>query len=168
MRNGPMNGIKAHTRKPTPGSVISARTREERMWCRTRWMSKQPSQPTKYPQPILLVPDPTTGRTVLNWLRLDVTAYAGPQLVETLKKITCLLDMGIDTSCWPALTASRSSAAAKGATLRGVEPAAGGSHKNGLTRRHSPAVPQMGRSGSVRWSGRSMVKALALRASRRK
>lgn len=35
---------------------------------------------------------------------------------------------------------------------------AGGSHQNGLTWRSSPAVPQMGRSGSVRWSGRSIVK----------
>ena len=61
MRNGTMNGTKAHTRKPTPGTVISARTREERMWCRTRWMSKQPSQLTKYPQPIQY----TTSRTAM-------------------------------------------------------------------------------------------------------
>ena len=32
----------------------------------------------------LLVPDPQTGRTVLNWLRREATAASAPQLVETL------------------------------------------------------------------------------------
>lgn len=40
--------------------------------------------------------------------------------------------------------------------------------EKGLTPNYAPGVPQMGRSGSVRCSGRSMVKALALRASIRK
>jgi hypothetical protein len=44
-----------------------------------------------------LVTDPTTGCTVLNWLRWDATGYTAPQLVEALKKIICLLDMGVDT-----------------------------------------------------------------------
>ena len=45
----------------------------------------------------LLVPDPQTGRTVLNWLRREATAASAPQLVETLTKVTTLLDMGLAT-----------------------------------------------------------------------
>src|SRR5438876_1868193 len=45
----------------------------------------------------LLVPDPQTGRTVLNWLRREATAASAPQLGETLTKVSALLDMGIAT-----------------------------------------------------------------------
>src|SRR6266571_1781591 len=45
----------------------------------------------------LLVPDPGTGRTVLNWLRREATATTAPQLVETLTKVQFLLDAGIHT-----------------------------------------------------------------------
>jgi Tn3 transposase DDE domain/Domain of unknown function (DUF4158) len=45
----------------------------------------------------LLVPDPQTGRTVLNWLRREATAASAPQLVETLRKVNALLDMGMAT-----------------------------------------------------------------------
>jgi TnpA family transposase len=45
----------------------------------------------------LLVPDPQTGRTVLNWFRREATAASAPQLVETLTKVQALLDMGIAT-----------------------------------------------------------------------
>jgi hypothetical protein len=44
----------------------------------------------------------------------------------------------------------------------------GSSHQNSTARSRSPAVLYMGRSGSVRWSGRPMVKALALKDSMRK
>jgi hypothetical protein len=45
----------------------------------------------------LLVPDPQTGRTVLNGLRREATAASAPQLVETLTKVQALLDRGIAT-----------------------------------------------------------------------
>ncbi len=45
----------------------------------------------------LLVPDPQTGRTVLNWLRREAMAASAPQLVETLTKVSALLDMGMAT-----------------------------------------------------------------------
>ena len=45
----------------------------------------------------LLVPDPETGRTMLNWLRREATAASAPQLVETLTKVTFLLDAGVHT-----------------------------------------------------------------------
>jgi len=45
----------------------------------------------------LLMPDPQTGRTVLNWLRREATAASAPQLGETLTKVCALLDMGIAT-----------------------------------------------------------------------
>ena len=45
----------------------------------------------------LLVPDPQTGRTVLNWLRREATAASAPQLVETLTKVRALLDMAMAT-----------------------------------------------------------------------
>jgi hypothetical protein len=45
----------------------------------------------------LLLPDPQTGRTMLNWLRRDATSHAASQIVETLKKVTFLLESGVDT-----------------------------------------------------------------------
>ena len=45
----------------------------------------------------LLLPDPDTGRTVLNWLRREATAPTAPQLLETLTKVQFLLDAGIPT-----------------------------------------------------------------------
>src|SRR5439155_23318962 len=55
----------------------------------------------------LLVPDPQTGRTVLNWLRREATAASAPQLVETLTKVTALLDMGLATWDLTALNPNR-------------------------------------------------------------
>src|SRR5262249_28662499 len=55
----------------------------------------------------LLVPDPQTGRTVLNWLRREATAASAPQLVETLTKVNALLDMGIATWDLTALNPNR-------------------------------------------------------------
>jgi TnpA family transposase len=45
----------------------------------------------------LLIPDPVTGRTPLNWLRRDVPTYTAPQLVDTLTKITFLCETGVAT-----------------------------------------------------------------------
>jgi TnpA family transposase len=45
----------------------------------------------------LLQADAQTGRTVLNWLRREATAHTAPQLVETLQKITFLLEARIAT-----------------------------------------------------------------------
>jgi hypothetical protein len=45
----------------------------------------------------LLLPDPQTGRTVLNWLRREATSHAPSQIVETLKKVAFLLQAGVDT-----------------------------------------------------------------------
>src|SRR5262249_29202449 len=55
----------------------------------------------------LLVPDPQTGRTVLNWLRREATAASAPQLVETLTKVNTLLDMGLATWDLVALNPNR-------------------------------------------------------------
>ena len=55
----------------------------------------------------LLVPDPHTGRTGLNWLRREATAASAPQLVETLTKVSALLDMGIATWDLTALNPNR-------------------------------------------------------------
>src|SRR5215470_846149 len=55
----------------------------------------------------LLVPDPQTGRTVLNWLRREATAASAPQLVETLTKVNTLLDMGLATWDLTALNPNR-------------------------------------------------------------
>ena len=35
----------------------------------------------------LLLPDPETGRTIMNWLRREAISHSAPQMVETLKKI---------------------------------------------------------------------------------
>jgi Domain of unknown function (DUF4158) len=43
----------------------------------------------------LLIPDPETGRTLMNWLRKEATSHSAPQMVETLKKGTYLLDAGV-------------------------------------------------------------------------
>jgi TnpA family transposase len=45
----------------------------------------------------LLVSDPQTGRSLLQWFRREATSHAAPQLVETLQKITLLQEMGVDT-----------------------------------------------------------------------
>jgi TnpA family transposase len=45
----------------------------------------------------LLVPDPQTGRSPLQWFRREATSHAATQLVETLQKITVLREMGVDT-----------------------------------------------------------------------
>jgi len=45
----------------------------------------------------LLVSDPQTGRSVLQWLRRDATAHTASQLVETLQKIAVLREMGVET-----------------------------------------------------------------------
>ena len=45
----------------------------------------------------LLVPDPQTGRSTLQWLRREATSHAATQLVETLQKIMVLREMGVDT-----------------------------------------------------------------------
>lgn len=45
----------------------------------------------------LLRPDPETGHTMLQWLRRDATSHAASQIVETLKKLACLLKAGVDT-----------------------------------------------------------------------
>jgi hypothetical protein len=45
----------------------------------------------------LLRPDPETGRTRLQWLRRGATSHAASQIVETLKKLACLLKAGVDT-----------------------------------------------------------------------
>jgi TnpA family transposase len=45
----------------------------------------------------LLTPDSATGRTLLNWLRREATAHTAPQLVESLAKLTFLLEAGVDT-----------------------------------------------------------------------
>jgi hypothetical protein len=45
----------------------------------------------------LLVPDPETGRSGLQWFRREATSHAATQLVETLQKITVLREMGVDT-----------------------------------------------------------------------
>src|SRR5215510_1517837 len=55
----------------------------------------------------LLVPDPQTGRTVLNWLRREATAASAAQLVETLTKVNTLLDMGLATWDLTALNPNR-------------------------------------------------------------
>jgi hypothetical protein len=55
----------------------------------------------------LLVPDPQTGRTGLNWLRREATAASAPQLVETLMKVNALLDLGIATWDLTALNPNR-------------------------------------------------------------
>ena len=34
----------------------------------------------------LLLPDPETGRTIMNWLRREATSHSAPQMVETLKE----------------------------------------------------------------------------------
>ena len=45
----------------------------------------------------LLVPDPQTSRSLLQWFRREATSHAATQLVETLQKITVLREMGVDT-----------------------------------------------------------------------
>ena len=45
----------------------------------------------------LLVSDPETGRSLLQWFRREATSHAATQLVETLQKITVLQEMGVDT-----------------------------------------------------------------------
>lgn len=45
----------------------------------------------------LLQPDPATGRSGLQWLRHEATAHTATQLVETLKKVTFLLGLGVGT-----------------------------------------------------------------------
>jgi hypothetical protein len=45
----------------------------------------------------LLQPDAQTGRTVLNWLRREETAYTATQMVETLRKVAFLLEARITT-----------------------------------------------------------------------
>jgi hypothetical protein len=55
----------------------------------------------------LLVPDPGTGRTVLNWLRREATATTAPQLVETLTQVQFLHRAGIHTWELTALNPNR-------------------------------------------------------------
>jgi hypothetical protein len=45
----------------------------------------------------LLVSDPQTGRSLLQWFRREATSHTATQLVETLQKITLLQEMGVDT-----------------------------------------------------------------------
>ena len=45
----------------------------------------------------LLQPDAQTGRTLLNWLRREATAPTAVQMVETLQKVTLLLEARVDT-----------------------------------------------------------------------
>jgi hypothetical protein len=45
----------------------------------------------------LLQPDAQTGRTLLNWLRREATAHTAVQMVETLQKVTLLLEARVDT-----------------------------------------------------------------------
>jgi TnpA family transposase len=45
----------------------------------------------------LLTPDPSVGRTRLSWLRQEATAPTAPQMLATLAKIACLLEMGVHT-----------------------------------------------------------------------
>src|SRR5262245_5924602 len=42
----------------------------------------------------LLLPDPQTGRTVLNWLRREATSHAASQMVETGVSADCLYGFG--------------------------------------------------------------------------
>ena len=55
----------------------------------------------------LLVPDPGTGRTVLNWLRREATATTAPQLVDALTKVQFLRHDGIHTWELTALNPNR-------------------------------------------------------------
>jgi hypothetical protein len=43
----------------------------------------------------LIIPDPQTGYTRLNWLREDASSHSAPQLVEALKRVKFLLDSGV-------------------------------------------------------------------------
>jgi TnpA family transposase len=55
----------------------------------------------------LLIPDPETGRTLMNWLRKEATSHSAPQMVETLKKVTYLLDAGVASWDLSALNPNR-------------------------------------------------------------
>jgi hypothetical protein len=44
----------------------------------------------------LLQPDAQTGCTLLHWLRREATAHTAVQMVETLQKVTCLLEARVD------------------------------------------------------------------------
>jgi hypothetical protein len=55
----------------------------------------------------LLIPDPEAGRTVINWLRREATSHSAPQMVETLKKVTYLLDAGVKSWDLAALNPNR-------------------------------------------------------------
>src|SRR2546426_7644103 len=45
----------------------------------------------------LLQPDVQPGRTILNWLRREATAHTATQIIETLQKVTFLLEARVDT-----------------------------------------------------------------------
>src|SRR5262249_56875275 len=55
----------------------------------------------------LLIPDPETGRTLMNWLRREAMSHSAPQMVETLKKVTHLLDAGVASWEFSALNPNR-------------------------------------------------------------
>jgi hypothetical protein len=55
----------------------------------------------------LLVSAPETGRTVLTWLRREAVSHSAPQIVETLKKITFLLEAGVNTWALVSLNPNR-------------------------------------------------------------
>src|SRR5882724_46045 len=55
----------------------------------------------------LLRPHPPTGGTVLTWLRREATSHTAPQIVETLKKVTFLLEARVDTWDLAGLTRNR-------------------------------------------------------------
>ena len=55
----------------------------------------------------LLNSDPETGRTLINWLRREATSHSAPQMVETLKKVTYLLDAGVESWDLSALNPNR-------------------------------------------------------------
>ena len=85
----------------------------------------------------LLIPDPETGRTLMNWLRREATSHSAPQMVETLK-VTFLLDAGV--ASWD----SRRSTGSSGS------PNSGGKPRRHQLQRMAPAtsIPAAARSPS--------------------